>query len=68
MVESWWTCSYSYIFKARYASGDWHYQDLDFLDNTYFRVVAWRSTQVATFTATTDCGTNNSGTVWQVSP
>ena len=64
------TCFYSYIFKARYASGDWHYQDLDFLDNTYFN--SGGSLAVDTsgnfYGTTTDCGTNNSGTVWQVSP
>ena len=33
-------CRYGYIFKARYDSSGWHYQDLDFLLNTYLSI-AW---------------------------
>ena len=64
------TCFYNYIFKARYDSGGWHYQDLDFLDDTYFN--AGGSLAVDTsgnlYGTTSDCGAYNSGTVWQVSP
>lgn len=63
------TCFYNYIFKARYSNG-WQYQDLDFLNNTYFE--SGGSLAVDTsgnlYGTTSNCGANNAGTVWQVSP
>jgi uncharacterized repeat protein (TIGR03803 family) len=63
-------CFYNYIFKASYDSSGWHYQDLDFFLNTYFP--AGNSLTVDSsgnlYGVTDVCGTNNAGTVWQVSP
>jgi uncharacterized repeat protein (TIGR03803 family) len=63
------TCSYNYIFKASY-DGTWHYRDLDFLPETVFTaggsLAVDRSGNL--YGTTSDCGTYNSGTVWQVSP
>ena len=64
-------CFYNYIFKASYDSNGWHYQDLDFLLNTYFG--AGGSLAVDTsgnlYGTTYDCGTTyGTGTVWQLSP
>ncbi len=63
-------CFYNYIFKASYDSSGWHYQDIDFFLNTYFP--AGNSLAVDTsgnlYGVTVVCGTNNAGTVWQVSP
>lgn len=63
-------CFYNYIFKAWYDSAGWHYQDLKFLLNTYFPASGSLALDSSgNLYGTTDgCGTNNSGTVWQVSP
>ena len=60
----------SYIFQAFYASDGWHYQDLSYLTNQ----VLDSSGNLALdpggnlYGTTGDCGSNNSGTVWQLSP
>jgi uncharacterized repeat protein (TIGR03803 family) len=63
-------CRYGYIFKARYDSSGWHYQDLDFLLNTIFpsRGSLALDPSGNLYGATDGCGTNNAGTVWQFSP
>jgi uncharacterized repeat protein (TIGR03803 family) len=63
-------CSYSFIFKARYAGDGWHYQDLDFLLNTVFPSVGSLALDPSgNLYGTTDgCGINDYGTVWQLSP
>jgi len=62
-------CAYSYIFKARYGSNGWHYED------SYFRYVYFDSFGSLAldpsgnlYGTTSDCGTNGYGTVWQLSP
>jgi uncharacterized repeat protein (TIGR03803 family) len=63
-------CYSSYIFKASYDSNGWHYQDLDFLPNTLFETSGSLALDSSgnLYGTTSDCGTNNSGTVWQLSP
>jgi uncharacterized repeat protein (TIGR03803 family) len=63
-------CSYTFIFKARYASDGWHYQNLDFLLNTLFPSGGNLALDTSgNLYGTTDgCGTYGYGTVWQVSP
>ena len=62
-------CSYSYIFKASYSNG-WNYQDLDFLLDTFFQTSGSLALDSSgnLYGTTNDCGTNNAGTVWQLSP
>jgi uncharacterized repeat protein (TIGR03803 family) len=61
---------YDYIFKAGYAGGAWHYEDLVFLQNTYFQAGGSLTLDTSgnLYGTTGDCGTNGSGTVWQLSP
>ncbi|MGA7462668.1 MAG: choice-of-anchor tandem repeat GloVer-containing protein [Candidatus Korobacteraceae bacterium] len=63
-------CFYNYAFKASHDSNGWHYQDLDFLLNTYFTAGGSLALDPSgnLYGTTSDCGTNNSGTVWQISP
>jgi hypothetical protein len=63
-------CFYNYIFKASYDSNGWHYQDLDFLLNTYFSSAGSLALDTSgnLYGTTYDCGAYNSGTVWQFSP
>ncbi len=63
-------CFYNYIFKAWHDSSGWHYQDLDFLDNTYFDSGGSLALDSSgkLYGTTLYCGAYNSGTVWQVSP
>jgi uncharacterized repeat protein (TIGR03803 family) len=63
-------CFFNYIFKASYDSNGWHYQDLDFLLNTYFPAYGSLALDAGgnLYGTTKDCGTNNAGTVWQLSP
>ena len=63
-------CFYNFIFKASYANGNWQYQDLDFLLNTYFSSSGSLAVDTGgnLYGTTWDCGTNSAGTVWQVSP
>ncbi len=63
-------CFYNYIFKASYDSGGWHYQDLNFLLNTYFSMSGSLAVDTSgnLYGTTSGCGTYNSGTVWQRSP
>ncbi len=61
---------YNYIFKAGYAGGNWQYQDLVFLQNTYFQAGGSLALDTSgnLYGTTSDCGTNGFGTVWQLSP
>ncbi len=60
----------SYIFKAWYASDGWHYQDLEYLSNQYLPSSGNLAVDTSgnLYGTTSGCGTNNSGTVWQLSP
>ena len=60
----------SYIFKAWYASDGWHYEDLEYLPNQYLPSSGSLALDPSgnLYGTTTGCGTNNSGTVWQLSP
>ncbi|HUK43422.1 MAG TPA: choice-of-anchor tandem repeat GloVer-containing protein [Candidatus Bathyarchaeia archaeon] len=64
------SCFYNYVFKASNDSGGWHYQDLDFLLDTYFQAGGSLALDTSgnLYGTTNDCGTNSVGTVWQVSP
>ena len=61
---------YSYIFKASYANGGWHYQDLEYL----FSQFMYASGNLALdpngnlYGTTYQCGAYGDGTVWQLSP
>jgi uncharacterized repeat protein (TIGR03803 family) len=61
---------YSYIFKAWYASDGWHYEDLDYLGYQSFPAVGSLAIDPSgnLYGTTFQCGTNNFGTVWQLSP
>ena len=61
---------YNFIFKAGYAGGNWQYQDLVFLQNTYFQAGGSLALDTSgnLYGTTSDCGTNGIGTVWQLSP
>jgi uncharacterized repeat protein (TIGR03803 family) len=63
-------CFFNYIFKASYDSNGWHYQDLDFLLNTYFGAGGSLALDTSgnLYGTTDDCGANGYGTVWQLSP
>jgi uncharacterized repeat protein (TIGR03803 family) len=63
-------CFYNYIFKASHDSGGWHYEDLYFRVNTYFGGPGSLALDPSgnLYGTTDDCGTNNSGTVWQLTP
>ena len=60
----------SYIFKASYANGTWGYEDLDYLNSQYLDSGGSLALDASgnLYGATGDCGTYNSGTVWQLSP
>ncbi len=61
---------YDYIFNAAYVGGNWQYQNLVFLSNTYFQSGGSLALDSSgnLYGTTNDCGTNNVGTVWQLSP
>ena len=63
-------CSYNYIFKASHDSNGWHYEDLEYWNNVNFGAGGSLAldTSGSLYGTTSDCGTNNSGTVWQLSP
>ena len=63
-------CYYTYIFKAWHDSNGWHYQDLDFLPNTYFPATGSLALDTSgnLYGTTWGCGASGSGTVWQLSP
>ncbi len=60
---------FSFIFKASY-DGAWHYQNLDYLLNQFFPSSGSLALDTSgnLYGTTSYCGTNNSGTVWQLSP
>jgi hypothetical protein len=63
-------CSYSYIFKATYGSGGWHYEDSYFRYSAEFDSLGTLALDPSgnLYGTTVGCGTNGSGTVWQLSP
>ena len=60
----------AYIFKARYASDGWHYDDLDYLGNQFFDSNGSLALDSSgnLYGTTYDCGADGYGTVWQLSP
>jgi len=60
----------SYIFKASYANGSWNYEDLEYLSNQSLDSSGSLALDTSgnLYGTTDDCGTYNSGTVWQLSP
>ncbi len=65
------SCFYNFIYKARYDSEGWHYDDLWFSDNEYFQSSGSLAIDAIgnLYGTTTNCGTYyNGGTVWQLSP
>ena len=60
----------AYIFKARYASDGWHYDDVDYLSNQFFDSNGSLALDSSgnLYGTTYDCGANGYGTVWQLSP
>jgi uncharacterized repeat protein (TIGR03803 family) len=60
----------SYIFKASYSGGNWNYQDLQYLSDQYFTSTGTVALDTSgdLYGTTKTCGTNNSGTVWRLSP
>jgi hypothetical protein len=63
-------CSYSYIFKARYGSDGWHYEDSYFRYSAEFNSLGTLALDPSgnLYGTTLGCGTNGYGTVWQLSP
>ena len=63
-------CSSGYIFKASYGSDGWHYQDLAHLPDQIFPASGSLAVDSSgnLYGTTVFCGTNDAGTVWQVSP
>ena len=63
-------CEDSFIFKAWYDSGGWHYEDLDYLVSTVFPSTGSLALDASgnLYGTTSGCGANNAGTTWQFSP
>ncbi|MGA2371216.1 MAG: choice-of-anchor tandem repeat GloVer-containing protein [Candidatus Korobacteraceae bacterium] len=61
---------FGHIFKASYDSDGWHYEDLVYLTNTEFPASGSLALDTSgnLYGTTSSCGTNGSGTVWQLSP
>jgi uncharacterized repeat protein (TIGR03803 family) len=60
----------SYIFKASYSSNGWQYEDVEYLTNEVFPSAGALAFDSGgnLYGTTSGCGTNSSGTAWQLSP